>query len=249
MKNSVVTEYADVIKNMLNAIASIGIQAEVKEGDTYIATSKDLRINQILERDGSKFLSRMYYNYIIYGRALAYKAKTIRACLAEYDGNPIYEYWDGAVAGVHVIDSNLWNIDENIDTGELYGVYIGSKGSSSVNEMRNYLKRREFIYSTDWAPMGKQTHSIGWFIKNTDEPVSALLGIDNDLITNPEGQSVERRNALIKRAMQDTIIPAASKFVMNMQNDIGLQNDMRLVLKTGDTDTWISAWNKEEPIW
>jgi hypothetical protein len=242
MTDLTLIERFPVILNMLNAIKYIKIQAEVKFNDKYVPASQDTRINQILTRDGSDFLSRMYFNYIVHGQSLAYKAKTIRAAMADSDGNPIYDYKDGAVSGLHVLDSDLWTLDENAQTGAIDGAYI-NKSRDSVVGSRNYLKRHEFIYSTDWAPEGKPRHSIGWFIEHTAEPVSAVLGVDNDLMAERDGQSTDRRDALIKRAMQDTIIPAASKFTRDLQSDLGLPNEIRLVLNAGDMEVWTRAWD------
>ena len=236
-----------VIQNMLNAIEHIKIRAEIKVNDRYEPIPDTNHLNQILIKDGASFLSKMYLSYITYGSALAYKVKTRRAILEASNGNPIYDYGDGAVDGLHVLPRNIWELDEDASTGKINGAYINTREMVVGN--RNYLNRREFIYATDWNPTNRPSKSIGSFIDDTlnnrepSETISSVLGIDNDLITESEGESMERHIVLVDRAMHDTIIPSAHRFVTALKHDIGIRGDMRLVLNAGDPDEWVNVWN------
>lgn len=245
-------ENVPAIQNMLNAIASIKIMAEVKIADKYEPTPEDLRLNQILKQDGANFLSRMYLNYITYGKSLAYKVKTRRAVMNEMEGNPIYDYKDGAVAGLHVPDRQLWEIDEDAKKGNIKGAFI-NRGDITFSS-RNYLNRREFIYLTDWNHENRPIKSIGSFIEDTllarepYESISDVLGIDSDLLNKTEGGSIERHQALIKRAMEDTIIPAAHQITVALKYDLGLHDNFRLILNAGDPDNWVNIWENSEVV-
>lgn len=62
------------------------------------------------------------------------------------------------------------------------------------------------------------------------EGISAAVGLDRELIVTPSGGSQERHALLIKRAWQDVVQPMAEKFIQSFNEDLGLPQDMRLVL-------------------
>lgn len=66
--------------------------------------------------------------------------------------------------------------------------------------------------------------------KNALEGISAAVGIERDLIIAPEGGTQSRHQAMIQQAWNDTIIPLAQGFVAQYQQDLGLPENVRLVI-------------------
>ncbi len=62
------------------------------------------------------------------------------------------------------------------------------------------------------------------------EGISAAVGLDRELIVTPAGGTQERHSILVKRAWEDTVIPTALKMLHAFTEDLGLPDDMRLVL-------------------
>jgi hypothetical protein len=95
----------------------------------------------------------MWLNYAVYGAAAVFKTKTRRSIFEEQAGRPIYDYKDGAVAGLYVIDKPMWDLDEDVSYGKIRGMYVNQYNiSDDVLGSRNYIDRREFVYVTDWNP-------------------------------------------------------------------------------------------------
>lgn len=138
------------LRRVSNLISRIKIVAEIKQGNKYVRAPETAMINRIFEKDGARVFSRMYLNYAIYGGAIAYKVKTLKAALEFANGNPIYDYRDNAIGGLHVLDRPMWELDEDTYTSVIRGVYV-QRGSADIGN-RNYLDRREFVYLTDWNP-------------------------------------------------------------------------------------------------
>lgn len=138
------------LRRVSNLISRVRVVAEIKQGSKYVRAPETVLINRIFERDGSLAFARMYLNYAIYGGAICYKVKTMKAVLEQARETPIYDYKDNAVAGLHVLDKPMWELDEDTYNAEINGVYV-SQGSKYVGS-RNYLRREEFIYTTDWNP-------------------------------------------------------------------------------------------------
>lgn len=230
------------IQNMLNLIGYIRIQAEKKIDGRYELMSNSSHIARLLERDGDSYLTRTCLNYIVYGKSVAYKARTIKAALSDADGKPIYDYKDNAVSGIHVLDRHLWEVDERTEDGTLAGVYINR--DPGIGNW-NYLKRSQIIYVTDWNPESRPMRSIGYMIQNNLEDAAMILGIDNELLVNSPLILSNRKRILVERLMHDTIIPMASKFVKALEDDLGLSEDMRLILNAGDQEKWVRAWDNK----
>ena len=133
-----------------NLISRVKIVAEIKEGENYIRTPETALINRIFEQEGSELLSRMYLNYAIFGAAAVYKVKTRKAILEESRETPIYDYKDGAVGGLHVIDKPQWDLDEDWTYGGINGLHV-SQNIPALGD-RTYLDRKEFVYITGWNP-------------------------------------------------------------------------------------------------
>ena len=308
------------LRRVANLISRVKIVAEVKDGQRYVRAPETARINQIFYKEGGQLLSRVWLNYAVYGSSVIYKVKSRRAILEEQDGRPIYDYKDGAVAGLKVLDKPLWDLDEDVAHGELKGLFVNQyDAAEKILENRNYLYRKEFVYSTDWNPenpnrgrsivavaiheavanaaiaqwmseyftrgampfimvalaeddpavmtdsdlqqyrrqIEEYSQGIGSSLRsvffdrrvsveqvgisadevaapelNTTalEGISAAVGLDRELIVTPEGGSQERHDALIKRAWDDTVIPLAKKFLEDLNRDLGLPENMRLVL-------------------
>lgn len=304
------------LRRVSNLISRIKIVAQIKQGNKYVRAPETAMINRIFERDGPAIYSRMYLNYAIYGGAVAFKTKTMKAVLEENRGTPIYDYRDGAVAGLHVLDKPFWELDEDTYNGEINGLYV--QRGTKYTESRNYLDRREFCYFTDWNPenpnRGRSVATVAiheavtnaaiarWsaeyftrgampfvlvameedpaMIADTDllkykrqfedqwqgvnsslrsvfidrkvdvqqvgiaagevaaaelnesalEGIAAAVGLDRELVVTPAGGSQERHAVLVKRAWEDTIIPTATAMMSAFANDLGLADDMRLVL-------------------
>lgn len=138
------------LRRVSNLISRIKIVAEIKQGNKYVRAPETAMINRIFEKDGARVFARMYLNYAIYGGAIAYKVKTLKAALEFANGNPIYDYRDNAIGGLHVLDRPMWELDEDTYTSVIRGVYV-QRGSADIGN-RNYLDRREFVYLTDWNP-------------------------------------------------------------------------------------------------
>lgn len=138
------------IRRVAHLISRVRIVAEVKKDGKYVRVPETVLINRVFERDGGDILSRMYYNYAIYGSVVIYKTKTRRAVLEEARGTPIYKYAEGAVAGLYVMDKPLWDLFEDTTYGEIKGVYV-SQGIGPLGD-RSFLNRDEFVYLTDWNP-------------------------------------------------------------------------------------------------
>lgn len=142
------------LRRVANLISRVKVVAEIKEGDKFVRAPEDVRINQIFANEGAEILSKMWLNYAVYGATAVYKVKTRRAIQEEDIGRPIFDYKDGAVAGLFVIDKPMWELDEDASYGQINGLYVNQYNmANSVIGSRNYLKRREFVYTTDWNPV------------------------------------------------------------------------------------------------
>jgi len=158
-ENQVLTAYLTsvylhaAINRVANLIRRVNIVAEIEKDGQWVRLPETDRLNKILSKDGAEYLSRTWLNESIYGASVAYKVKTNRAVIADREGNPIYSYKDGAVAGIYVIDKPMW--DANITTiyGDIDGVNVNRYNTTSdILKDRTYLTRKEFIYVTRWNP-------------------------------------------------------------------------------------------------
>lgn len=141
------------LRRVANLISRVKIVAEHKRGDNWVRLPETHRLNIMFDANASKVLPLMWLNQAIYGSTLVYKTKTRRAILEERSGRPIYDFKDGAVAGLHVLDNPLWDLDEGTAHGEIKGVFVNQydTGDAILGD-RSYLDRREFIYATEWNP-------------------------------------------------------------------------------------------------
>lgn len=141
------------LRRVANLISRVKIVAEINEDGKWVRAPETVRINQIFATEGAEVLSRMWLNYAVYGATAVFKTKTRRAIFEEQAGRPIYDYKDGAVAGLYVIDKPMWDLDEDVSYGKIRGLYVNQYNiSDDVLGSRNYLDRREFVYVTDWNP-------------------------------------------------------------------------------------------------
>lgn len=141
------------LRRVANLISRVNIVAEVQESGRWVRAPEDVRINRIFKQEGSEILSRMWLNYAVYGAAVVYKVPTRLAALQKHGGVPITDYKEGAVAGLHVLDKPMWNIDEDTYYNELKGIYVNQ--FNHVNHYvgdKNFLDREEFVYVTSWNP-------------------------------------------------------------------------------------------------
>lgn len=138
------------LRRVANLVSRIQIVAEVQQGSKYVRAGESELINKIFRKDGPTVFSRAYLNYAIYGTAVIYKTKTLKAILDSARGDPIYDYKDNAVGGLHVLDKPFWALDKDTFDGEIKGLYV-QRGVKHVSN-RNYLDRREFVHFTDWNP-------------------------------------------------------------------------------------------------
>lgn len=141
------------LRRVSNLVSRVKTYAEVKRGGKWTSLNPESRINVMLARDMPSALKFGYLNYAVYGAALAYKTKTFRAVMQAARGKPIYDYKDGAVGGFIILDKPGWELDESPTNNyaSLKGAQIGYDYRDIIGE-RNYLKREEFIYMTDWNP-------------------------------------------------------------------------------------------------
>ncbi len=142
------------LRRVANLISRVKIVAEVKRDNNYVRTPDSIKINEIFAKEGGQVLSHMWLNYAIFGAASVYKVKTRRAILQSKTGNEIFDYKDGALAGLYVLDKPYWDIDEDGTSGGIRGMYVNQyQTTDNVLPDKNYLDRREFVYVTDWNPM------------------------------------------------------------------------------------------------
>lgn len=141
------------LRRVANLISRVKIAAELRDEDgQWIRAQDDHPLNVLFERAGSNMLKRMYLNFAVYGSTVVFKTKTRRAQMAQWEGRPIYDFKDGAVAGLHVLDKPLWEIDEEYQWGEIRGLHVAQYNNVSQLEERNYLDRNEFVFYSDWNP-------------------------------------------------------------------------------------------------
>lgn len=141
------------LRRVANLISRVKVIAEINEDGKWVRAPETVRINQIFSNEGAEVLSRMWLNYAVYGAAAVFKTKTRRSIFEEQAGRPIYDYKDGAVAGLYVIDKPMWDLDEDVSYGKIRGMYVNQYNiSDDVLGSRNYIDRREFVYVTDWNP-------------------------------------------------------------------------------------------------
>ena len=308
------------LRRVANLISRVKIVGEVKYGDKWVRLPETHRLNQLFEENRREVLPRMWLNHAVYGNSLVYKVKTRRAILEEEAGRPIYDFKDGSVAGLYVIDRPMYDLDEDITYGAIRGFYVNQyHAGDTLLGNRNYLKRKEGVYVTDWNPMnpnrgksmvavciheavanasiaqwiseyftrgampfilvslaeddpasmtdtdmrkykrqfeeywqgiGSSLRSV-FFDRKVDvqqvgiaandvaapdlnttalEGIASTIGLDRALIVSPDGGSQETHALLIKRAWDDTIIPLAEKYVSAFNKDLGLPENMRLVI-------------------
>ncbi len=140
------------LRRVMSLISRVRIVAEIETGNGYVRAPETTLINQIFERDGSDLLSKMWLNYAIYGTTAVYKTKTMKAIYSLQTNNPIYDYKDGAVAGLTIIDTPKYTIQEG-SRNEIVGMYVNNQTSpDEILNNSNMLTRKEFIYVTDWNP-------------------------------------------------------------------------------------------------
>lgn len=141
------------LRRVSNLISRVKIVAEVKDGDSWERAPETIKINQIFANEGAEVLGKMWLNYAVYGGTLVFKTKTRRAIMEAESDNYIYDYKDGAVAGLHVIDKPQWDLDEDVIYGRVNGAYVNQYNLPDVGiHGKNYLDRKEFVYVTDWNP-------------------------------------------------------------------------------------------------
>lgn len=245
------------LKNFFNLITAIQIRPEVKEAESWSPVLNTALIARIFQPDNEfqpNLLREMMKEYIFYGRVFVYKIKTRKALLLETQGSEVtYAYKDGHVAGLEVIHDEEAYLDEDIKNGLIKGLQLDR--ISSILGSRHYLKRAEFIYSTDWNPeKNRSITSVGkmldWAVNSrhgyTPEDISPILGVDNDLVFAKE-ISDERKAFLIRRAIDDTIVPLASQFITNIKYDLGINLEtMRLTcgvaIDTSNDEAVIDLW-------
>lgn len=141
------------LRRVANLISRVKVVSEINEDGKWVRAPETVRINQIFANEGGEVLSRMWLNYAVYGATAVFKTKTRRSIFEEQAGRPIYDYKDGAVAGLYVIDKPMWDLDEDVSYGKIRGMYVNQYNiSDDVLGSRNYIDRREFVYVTDWNP-------------------------------------------------------------------------------------------------
>ena len=141
------------LRRVSNLISRVKVVGEVMEGGNWVRLPADHRLNLLFSRDGAETLSRIWLNHAVYGSSAIYKLKSVRATLEQDNGTPIYDFKDGAVAGLYVLDKPQWDIDENTTYGQIDGIYVNQYDSGdNVFGNRNYLDREEFVFVTDWNP-------------------------------------------------------------------------------------------------
>lgn len=141
------------LRRVSNLISRVKVVGEVQQEGKWVRLPETHMLNQLFARDGSETMSRMWLNHAVYGAANVYKIKTRRAMLQEQSGHPIYDFADGAVAGLYVLDKPVWDVDEDVTYGAIRGFYVNQyESGDNLLGNRNYLKREETIYYTDWNP-------------------------------------------------------------------------------------------------
>lgn len=142
------------LRRVSHLISRVKIVAETQDDDRWVRLPENHKLNMMFQNEGGELLSRTWLNFAVYGGSLMYKTKTRRAIIAEDDGNPIYSYADGAVAGLHVLDKPMWDIDEDGNYGTIKGFFINQfSPSNETIGSKNYLTREEAVYVTDWNPI------------------------------------------------------------------------------------------------
>lgn len=139
------------INRVRNLASRAKIVAQVEQDNgRWEDVGDDVLINRIFEQEGADILSTLYANYAVFGTGVVYKTRTRKAILENQRGEPIYDYKDGAVAGLHTLDGTEWTLDEDLINGGIKGLHIQATGRwlSDVN----YLPRKSFVHLTSWNP-------------------------------------------------------------------------------------------------
>lgn len=141
------------LRRVSNLISRVKVVGEVQQEGRWVRLPETHMLNQLFTRDGAETLSRVWLNHAVYGVSAIYKVKTRRAILEEEAGRPIYDFADGAVAGLYVLDKPLWDIDEDMSYGAVKGFYVNQYSTDdNVLGNRSYLQRDDVVYITDWNP-------------------------------------------------------------------------------------------------
>lgn len=141
------------IRRVSNLMSRVKVVAEVMDGGKWVRLPETHKLNLLFANEGRELLPRIWLNHAIYGVSAVYKVKSRRAILEAEANRPIYDYKDGAVSGLYVLDKPMWDVDEDSSYGRIKGFYVSQYDPS--NEYignRTYIEREEVIYVTDWNP-------------------------------------------------------------------------------------------------
>lgn len=193
------------LRRVRNLVSRVRIRAQQQQGNTYVSLPDASPLNRMFQREGGKLLARTWLNYAVYGSVVIFKTRTRKAELARRAGQPIYDWKDGAVAGLHVLDSTQWELDEDTYTGEIKGVNV-NQFTQRLGDI-NYLERPEFCFFTDWNP------------ENPNDGRSIVTVAIHDAVAN----------ASISRWMSEYFTRGAMPFlVVSMDEDPSLITDSDL---------------------
>lgn len=138
------------MRRVANLASELKIVGEYRRESEWERLPEGNALNRIFDEAGAQFLFTLYMYYMLYGQALVYKRKTRRAIYAFESGKPIYDFLEGAVAGVHVIPNANWTLREDPYQGDIQAFDLNVR--DDVVGVRVSLTPQECVYWHDFDP-------------------------------------------------------------------------------------------------
>ena len=138
------------LRRVANLMSEIVVAAEVKKDGEWVRLPNTHKLNMLLDECGAQFFYRMYINYAMYGSALTYKEKTLKAKYAETRGEALTKFGEGGIAGLHLIPNAHWTMREDTYLSEILGFDLHTP--DEVIGDQQLLRRDECIYVNDFNP-------------------------------------------------------------------------------------------------
>jgi len=138
------------MRRVANLFSDLKIVGEFKQDTEWERLPEGNALNRVFDEAGAKFNFELMMFYMLYGQTLIYKRKTRRAIYAWHQGSPIFNFLQGAIAGVHVIPNANWTMREDTYTGEVLGFDLNVL-DVAVGDRRT-LERGEVVFWHDFDP-------------------------------------------------------------------------------------------------
>lgn len=142
------------MRRAADMLSTLKVVAEVKKGETWRYAPPSEPINQIFAEQGSDILSNGYMYYALYGRALWYMHKTVKAVMAERQTgrDDAHLYKNHGLAGFHAINTAFISLDIDFMYNRIQGFMVtDNQPGMGANAMS--LRRNEAIFFSDFDPL------------------------------------------------------------------------------------------------